>query len=150
MHPKTAALIAFCDAEAGEAQSRRIAGHLAGCEACREQVRRIRSENEDLAACAAAQAPDSGQGLAGVRSAMAAWREGRAEGAASELKSRLRSQVATYFGSPAILVVDRPGIPAEELLGRTGEMFDVFLGPEAAEAVTDDVFRGLDWAEIFR
>jgi hypothetical protein len=29
-------------------------------------------------------------------------------------------------------------------------MLDVFLGPEAAEAVKDDVFRELDWAEIFR
>ena len=112
--------------------------------------RRIRSENEDLADGAAAQAPDGGQGLAGMRSAMAAWREGRAERVASELKGRLRHQVETYFGSPAILVVDRPGTSAEELLGRAGEMLDVFLGPEAAEAVKDDVFRELDWAEIFR
>ncbi len=150
MHPRTATLIAFCDGEAGEEQDRRIAGHLSGCQACREQVKRIRAESEDLAACTAAQEPDGGQDLAGVRSAMAAWREGRAEGVATELKSRLRSQVETYFGSPAILVVDRPGTTPEELLGRVGEMFDVFLGPEAAEAVRDDVFRELDWAEIFR
>jgi hypothetical protein len=62
------------------------------------------------------------------------------------LKNRLRWQVETYFGSPALLVVERPGIGAEELLGRTGEMLDVFLGPNAAEAVRDDVFRGLSLA----
>jgi hypothetical protein len=36
-------------------------------------------------------------------------------------------------------------MPAEEMLGRTSEILDVFLGPAAAEAVRDDVFRGLDW-----
>ena len=150
MHPRTATLIAFCDGEVGEEQSRRIDRHLSTCEACREQVRRIRAESQDLAACAAPREPDDAQDLAGVRTAMAAWKEGRAERVATELKSRLRRQVETYFGSPAILVVDRPGTTPEQLLGRTGEIFDVFLGPEGAEAVRDDVFRELDWAEISR
>lgn len=150
MHPRTASLVAFCDAEAGADRGRRIAAHLSKCEACSEQVRRIRGEKDDLAARAAAPAEDSREDLDGVLSAMTAWREGRASEVASELKNRLRDRVETYFGSPAILVVERPGISAEELLGRAGEMFEVFLGPEAAEAVRDDVLRKLDWAEIFR
>ena len=150
MTARSAALIAFCDAEAGADRSRRIARHLLKCEKCRGQLRRIRGEKDELAAGAAAAAVDSRQDLAGVLSAVAAWREGRAGGAEAELKSRLREQVQTYFGSPAILVVERPGIPAEELLGRAGEMFEVFLGPEAADAVRDDVLRELDWAETCR
>ena len=146
MHPRSATLIAFCDAEGGASRSRRIAGHLAKCGKCRIELERIRSEKEELSPRAAAPAMENREGLAAVMSAMAAWREGRAERVATELKSRLRRQVEPYFGSPAILVVDRPGTTPEELLGRTGEMFDVFLGPEAAEAVRDDVFRGWDWA----
>jgi hypothetical protein len=84
--------------------------------------------------------------LAGVLSAIAAWRENRAGEAASELRSRLQWQIETYLGFPAVAVLERPGVRAEELLGRTGEILEVFLGPNAAQAVTDDVFRGLDWA----
>lgn len=140
--------MAYCDAEAGAERGRRIARHLSKCEACRERVRRIQSEKDDLAAGAAQ--PDTRRDLDGVLSAMAAWREGRAGEVESDLKNRLRWQVETYFGSPATLVVERPGIPAGELLGRAGEMFEVFLGHEAAEAVRDDVFRDLDWAERCR
>ena len=147
MHPRSATLIAFCDAEAGAGRSRRIARHLSQCEKCRDQLGRIRSEREKLSARAAAPAMESGQGLAAVLSAIAAWREGRNGAAASELKARLRWQMGTYFGSPAALAVEGPGIPAEEMFGKASEMLEVFLGPEAAEALRDDVFRGLDWAE---
>jgi hypothetical protein len=60
------------------------------------------------------------------------------------LRSRLRWQIETYFGSSAVAVVERPGMPAEELLGRASEILDVFLGPAAAEAVRDEVLGGLD------
>ena len=41
--------------------------------------------------------------------------------------------------------VERPGIRAEELLGKASEMLEVFLGANAAEAVIDDALRGVDW-----
>jgi hypothetical protein len=145
MHIRRAALVAFCDAETGAYRSRRIARHLANCEGCREKLRRIEREKEALSAGAGAPAIDSLQGLAGVRSAIAAWQDGRSW-ATSELKNRLRWQLETYFGSPALLEVDRPGIQAEELLGRTSEMLDVFLGPNAADAVRDDCLSGLSFA----
>ena len=44
-----------------------------------------------------------------------------------------------------LVVVERPGIRAEELLGKASEILEVFLGANAAEAVKDDVLRGLDW-----
>jgi len=147
MHPRSATLIAFCDAEAGAGRSRRIARHLSKCEQCRQQLLRIQSEKEELSARAAAPAIDSRPGLAAVRSAIAAWQSGRHGAAASELRARLRWQIETYFGSPAVSVVERPGIPAEEMLGRASEILEVFLGPGVAEAVKDDVFRGLDLAE---
>ena len=145
MHPRIATLIAFCDAETGESRRGRIAKHLAKCEQCREQVRRIRSEKEHLSAGLTAAPLTGAPSLANVMSAIAAWRENRNSGVASELKSRLRCQIETYCGTPAVAVVERPGMPAEEMLGRASEVLDVFLGPEAAEAVRDDVFRGLDW-----
>ena len=77
--------------------------------------------------------------------AMATWQDGQSWATAA-LKNRLRWQLETYFGSPALLVVERPGIRAEELLGRTSEMLDVFLGPNAAEAVRDDCLSGLGFA----
>jgi hypothetical protein len=92
-----------------------------------------------------APAIDGPRGSAGVRSAIATWQDGQSW-ATSELKNRLRCQLETYFGSPALLAVDRPGIRAEELLGRTGEMLDVFLGPDAAQAVRDDCLSGLSFA----
>ena len=145
MHIRSAALIAFCDAETGACRSRRIARHLAKCERCRDQLRRIEREKEELSAGATAPAIDSLQGLAGVRSAIATWQDGRSW-ATAELQNRLRWQLETYFGAPALQAVDRPGIRAEELLGRTSEMLDVFLGPNAAEAVSDDVLSGLGFA----
>jgi hypothetical protein len=145
MHTRSAALIAFCDAETGAYRSRRIARHLAKCEGCRDQLRRIEKEKEELSAGAMAPVIDGLEGLAGVLSAIATWQGGQSC-AATELKSRLRWQLETYFGSPALLVVDRPGIRPEELLGRTSEILDVFLGQSAAEAVRDDVLSGLGFA----
>ena len=147
MHPRIATLIAFCDAEAGASRSRRIARHLAKCERCRNRLGRIERERDELSARAAAPASDSRPGLAAVLAAIAAWQEGRNGAAASELRARLRWQMGTYFGSPAALAVEGPGIPAEEMFGKASEMLEVFLGPEAAEALRDDAFRGLDWAE---
>jgi len=146
MHPRSATLVAFCDAEAGAGRSRRVAKHLSKCEKCRDQLRRTQGEKGALSAGAAASAMDGKQGLAEVLSAIAVWRGSHTSGAASELKRRLRCQIETYFGSPAVLVVERPDIRAEELLGRASEILEVFLGPNAAEAVRDDVLRGLDWA----
>jgi anti-sigma factor RsiW len=146
MHPRSATLIAFCDAEAGADRSRGIAKHVSKCERCRNQVRRIQSEKDELSAGAATPAAENNQGLAGVLSAIAAWQSTETSLAASELKRRLRRQIETYFGTPAALVVKRPGIRAEEVLGKTSKLFEVFVGPDAAEAVRDDVLRGLDWA----
>lgn len=146
MHPRSATLVAFCDAEAGAGRSRRIAKHLTKCEKCRDQLRRTEGEKGALSAGAAASAMDGKQGLAGVLSAIAVWQGSQTSGAAAELKSRLRYQIETYFGSPAVLVVERSGIRAEELLGKASQILEVFLGQKAAEAVRDDVLRGLDWA----
>jgi anti-sigma factor RsiW len=140
MHPNIAALVAFCDGEAAANRSRRIARHLSGCGKCSSELRRIRSEKDELSAGPAMPVMDTRKGLAGVMAAVANWRTGAA---ACELRARLREQIETYFGSHAILVVDRPGMPAEELLGKAGEILDVFLGPAAAEAVRDDVLGGL-------
>ena len=145
MHTRSTALVAFCDAETGAYRSRRIARHLAKCDRCRDQLRRIEREKEELSAGAMAPAIDSPEGLAGVRSAMATWQDGRSW-AAPELKNRLRWQLETFFGAPALLAVERPEMRAEEFLGRTGEMLDVFLGPDAAEAVRDDCLSGLSFA----
>ena len=145
MHIRSAALVAFCDAESGAFRGRRIARHLAKCEACREHLRRIAREKAELSAGAMAPAMESPEGLAEVRSAMAAWQDG-GSWATSELQNRLRWQLETYFGSPTLLAVERPEMRAEELLGRTSEIFDVFLGPNAAEAVRDDCLSGLSFA----
>ena len=146
MHPDSAALIAYCDAETGAHRSRRIARHLSECAACRDRLRRIRGEKQALSAGAAAPAFDTAQDLDAVLAAVAAWREDRDGGAASRLTGRLQWQLETYFGAPAARMSERPGIRAEDLLGEADRMFQVFLGPEAGEAVRDDCLRGLAWA----
>jgi hypothetical protein len=143
MHPDSAALIAYCDAETGAGRNRRIAGHLAGCAGCRERLRRIRGEKNELSAEAAAPVFDPERDLDAVRSAMAAWREGRGNPAASHLTSRLLWQLDQYFGAPAMHMLERPGTGPEELLRQANEMIEAFLGPEAGEAVRDDCLRGL-------
>jgi anti-sigma factor ChrR (cupin superfamily) len=150
MHPKIARLIAYCDSEAGADRSGRIARHLSECELCRGRLRRIRGEKEELSASAAAPALDPGRDLDAVLSAIAAWREGRDGGAASELTSRLQWQLEKYFGVPAMRSLERPGMRAEEWLGEADRMLDVFLGPEAGEAVRDDCLRGLAWVRPAR
>ncbi|MGA2040804.1 MAG: hypothetical protein ABSH42_16105 [Bryobacteraceae bacterium] len=147
MHPRRATLVAFCDTETGASRSRRIARHLAKCAKCREELGRIERERDQLSARTAEPAADVRQGLAAVLSAIAAWQEGRNGAAASELKARLRWQMETYFGSPAASALEGTGIRAEEMFGKASEMLEVFLGPQAAEAVSDDIFRGVDWAE---
>ncbi len=146
MHPRSATLVALCDAEAGAGRSRRIAKHLSKCEKCRDELGRIELERDELSARAAGPAMDSRPDLDAVRSAIAAWQEGRNGVAASELKARLRWQIETYFGSPAVLAAESPDIRAEEMFGKASVMLEAFLGPDAAEAVRDDVFRGVDWA----
>jgi anti-sigma factor RsiW len=144
MHPRSATLIAFCDAETGAYRSRRIAKHLSKCERCRCQLRHIQSERDELSAVAATPPIEGKEGLAGVLSTIAAWQTGKTSVAACQLKSRLRFQIETFFGSPAAVMVERPGMRAEELLAKTSEILDVFLGPDAADAVRDDILRGLD------
>jgi hypothetical protein len=90
----------------------------------------------------------SKQALAGVLTTMTTWQGTKTTVAKSELTRRLRWQIETYFGSPAVSVVEGHGIRVEELLGKTSEMFDVFLGPSAAEAVKDDALRRLSCARL--
>ena len=144
MHPSSATLTAFCDAELAPGRQHRVSRHLAQCEPCRKRLAQIRSEKDRLSA-PGEPAPAGRDDLAAVRSAMAAWQEGRNSAAASELKARLRWQLQTYFGSAAALAVERPDIRAEEMLGKASEMLEAFLGPDAAQAVSDDVLGGLDW-----
>lgn len=148
MHARRSALLAFCDGEAGTDRSRRIASHLARCEKCRDRLRLIQSEKDELSAGDAKPAMGSKRALAGVLTAMATWQGTKTTVAKSELTRRLRWQIETYFGSPAVSVVEGHGIRVEELLGKTSEMLDVFLGPSAAEAVKDDVLRGLSCARL--
>jgi anti-sigma factor RsiW len=143
MHPSITTLVAFCDGEAGEDRSRRIARHLAKCETCRGRLRLIRSEKDGFSAGAVAQGVDTQQGLDEVLSAIANWRRSPSTAGASELRRRVRRHIETYFGFAALSVAERPGMRAEELLGRASEMLDVFLGPAAAEAVRDDALGGL-------
>ena len=107
--------------------------------------RESRQRREMLSADAGRPAMDTASGLNGVLAAVAAWQSDRSSMAASQLRDRLRRKIQTYFGSPTVRAVERPGIRAEELLGKTNEMLEVFLGANAAEVVIDDVVRELDW-----
>ena len=144
MHLRSTTLVGLCDGEAGANRSRRAASHLSKCERCRHELRRIQIEKEKLSADTAALKLDGKQGLAGVLSAISAWQTGKASAAASAVKNRLLGQMEIFFGGPAAVMVERPGIRTDELLGKGREMLDVFLGPSAAEAVIDDVLRGVD------
>lgn len=143
MHPNLATLIAFCDGEAG-AGRRRIEKHLAKCQSCRAEMLSIQREKEQLAKRSAMPEIAGPPNLAGVLPAIARWRRNPAGAVA--LRRRLRWQIETYFGSSALLVVERSGMPVEELLGTTGEMLAVFLGQTAAETVTGEVLSGLECA----
>lgn len=157
MHPSRAGLLAFCDAEAGAGRRQRIANHLAKCERCSGELRRIRREKDELSMSEIAGSEIAGSeitgatgdlqsGLAELLSSMAAWREGRTVGLASAVKSRVRSQIEIYLGASAVSLLDRPGMRADALLANAGEILDALLGPAAAEAVRDDVLSGLDCA----
>lgn len=147
MHPSSAALMAFCDVEAGSAGGRRIAKHLLKCEKCRGEVLRIEGEKDQLSIAQPTGTVEELQpGLAALTSSMSAWRNGRTVILASQVKNRVRSQIEVYLGSPAISLVEHPGMGPEELFARSGEILDALLGPSAAAAVRDEVLSGLDCA----
>jgi anti-sigma factor RsiW len=150
MHPSPAALITYFDGEAGDSHRRRIARHLTKCQTCSGEIRRIQRERTSMSACMATPVSDNRQSLAVLLSAIAQWRS--TSSGAAELGRRLRSQIEWYFGSSALPVVERSGMPAEELLRRTSEMLHVFLGQAAAQAVEDDVLSGLEYtrSEVWR
>jgi hypothetical protein len=148
MHPKTATLIAFSDSEADKLRRRLIARHLQKCEKCRLELRRIQREKDDLSALAGQPAPDLKQGLAELLSAAAGWREAGDNTASPELKGRVRAQIETYFGSRAAALVEQPDLRADELLGKVLDLVAVLLGQDAAEAVVDDLLRGLNCAAL--
>lgn len=143
MHPKRAALIAFSDHEGDPVVGRRIASHLSRCTMCRDEVERIRTEKDELSPRAGL-SPGMEPGLRSLLASIAAWQAGRSGGTAADLKSRVRSQIEVYLGVPSVSVVERPGMRAEELLAKAGQVLDVFLGPAAAQAVRDEVLCGLD------
>ena len=148
MHPKTATLIAFSDSEADVLRRRLIARHLQKCETCRLELRRIQREKDDLSALAGQPIPDLKRSLAEVLSAVAGWREAEDNTASPELKARVRAQVETYFGSGAASLVEQPDLRADELLGKVLDLVSIFLGQDAAEAVVDDLLRGLNCAAL--
>ena len=144
MHPSTAGLVAFCDAQAGSARRRRIDNHLSKCQQCRGELRRIQVEKDELSISGNSGATgDLKAGLAELLSSMVAWRDGQTVGLASGVKNRVRSQLELYMGSPAVSLMERPGMRAEELLANACEILDALLGPAAAEAVRDDMLGGL-------
>lgn len=144
MHPRPATLVAFCDGETGTNRTRAIASHLVKCEYCRDQVRQLNVTKKTLSA-ARTDTPEieSGSGLDGLLSAIDRWQRDPVTAGAPRLKAILRRQIEMYFGSACLSIAESPGMPAEDFLRRTGEMFDVFLGKTAAEAVRDEVFAGL-------
>ena len=144
MHLRNATLIAFSDGEAGASRIRQTENHLSKCERCRHELRRIQVEKEKLSVGATTLELDREQGLAGLHSAISAWQSGKTSAAASAVKNRLRGQMETFLGSPAAVMIQRPDMRTEELLGEVREMLEVFLGASVAEAVIDDVLRGVD------
>ena len=146
MHPRTAALVSFSDAELNPARSRRIARHLQQCPNCQAALERISQEKRGLSALAGGDGPaiDAQKGLAAVLAAMARWREAPAP----ELRSRARAQIEIYFGCGAASFMESPDIRTDELLAKTLELISTFLGQEAAEAVTGEILRGLDCAAL--
>jgi anti-sigma factor RsiW len=141
MHPKFAGLVAYCDGNTGTLRSRWIAAHIIRCARCRAEVQRIRDEKEFLARSTGG--IDMRQGLARVLSSAAAWRDDHGRAAQAELKDCVRSQIELYFGARAISVVEKPDVPAEQLLARSCEVIGAFLGTDAAAAVRDDVLLAM-------
>lgn len=156
MHPSRAGLIAYGDAEACSAARHSVANHISKCGKCRGELRRIQQERDEFSSGTessetagseiAGATPNLDAGLAELLSSMTAWREGRTVVLASEVTRRARSQIEIYLGSPAVLLLERPGMRADALLANAGEILDALLGPAAAEAVKDDLLAGLDCA----
>jgi hypothetical protein len=145
MHPKTAALIAFHDAQFDPEPGRRIVSHLQKCEKCRAELDRIGHEKDGFAAVKGrAPALDVKRGLAAVLAAIAAGEQA----AEPELRGRVREQIETYFGAGAASRFERPGMPGNEMLAKTMTLVTTFLGRDAAEAVVDDIVHGLDCAGL--
>jgi anti-sigma factor RsiW len=144
MHPKTAALIAFCDAQFDPEPGRRIVSHLQKCEKCRAELDRIGREKDGFAAASRAPALDVKRGLAAVLAAIAAGEQA----AEPELRGRVREQIETYFGAGAASRFERPSMPGNEMLAKTMALVTTFLGRDAAEAVVDDIVHGLDCAGL--
>ena len=146
MHPRTATLVAFSDAELDSGRSQRIARHLQECPKCQAALECISKEKRDFSALADGLPPAAGvpRGLAAVLQAIAGWRQA----AAPELRSRARAQIEIYFGCGAASMLERPDIRADELLAKTLALMAAFLGQDAAEAAVEDILRGLDCAAL--
>ena len=146
MHPRTAVLVAFSDAELRPGRSRRIASHLQDCPKCRAALDLICREKKDFSALARGEQPAAGveRGLAAMLAAIAGWHEAPAP----ELKCRARAQIEDLFGRGAASFMERPGIRADELLAETLALMAAFLGQDAAEEVVGQIVRGLDCAGL--
>ena len=139
MHPSRAGLIAFCD---GAARRRRIANHLAACQRCEGDLRRIRREKDELSISEIAISEIAGSGIAGCEMTGAT---GDLEAGLAELLSSMAA-VARGPDGPAVSLLERPGMRADAWLAKAGEILDALLGPAAGEAVRDEVLGGLDCA----
>jgi anti-sigma factor RsiW len=146
MHPRTASLVAFSDAELYPGRSQRIARHLQDCPKCQAALERISQEKKDFSTLVSGRKPaaDVTRGLAAVLAAIAGWRGAPAP----ELRSRARAQIEVYFGCGAASFMERPDIRADELLAKTLALMAAFLGQDAAEAVAGEILRGLDCAGL--
>jgi len=145
MHPNSAQLLAFCDGEANQGQIPWIARHVSECRRCEEEILRIRDEREKLPLGAATGSGVPADGLAGVLTAMRAWREYPSGAAASQLKRRLAAGMELYCGVAAAESVEHAVEPAEASLARSSEVLEAFLGQGEAEAIREEALRGLCW-----
>jgi len=146
MHPRTASLVAFSDAELDAGRSQRIARHLQECPRCQDALERISQEKKDFLALAKGRQPvaGAGPGLAAVMAAIAGW-----QGAPGpELRSRARAQIEMYFGGGAASFMERADIRADEMLAETLALMAAFLGQDAAESVAGEILRGIGCAGL--
>ena len=145
MHPSRSSLLAYCDGEGRKAARRRLAEHLASCPGCLEGLRSVQRERMELSAgCTQPGNAAVPAKVDGLLAAIARWRSD-VTGAAA-LRRRVRSQIENYFGSQALLVVEDGTMSAEQLLGKTNELLNVFLGQPAAESIQDEMVGGMDSA----
>ena len=140
-------LMAYRDGEMARRRAGKMAAHLERCPECRQELKRLEAEFEQLVSIESSipvEKTNLEKGLATLLEGLREWQLARGESVKPEVRDRVASQLRMFFGSRAAESVTKT-LGAEREHPNVLPMFAAFLGEKAAAVLASRAIEGVEF-----